>query len=251
MEVLASHTKLPIGCELETGGCVADKTFVWKPYKDSCPLERINVGRFNQDIGGWLVDHENKILFKPTKKSQAPFGCPSTELIATEYADLFLTEHHGFPRMRKQVNLETYIHQTADYLLYQTEKMVASTKESTATIMCQQKFMQEGNGLVPMGRGGQFGRRSGDVLYIFDCQKKIGKIEASTQCYDRIPLEGSPDFVDPYTKVVTKHGVAKECNRTFLEALLTTEGWVALPGLRPIPEPTLYALGDTEVEHED
>ena len=72
MEVLASHTKLPTGCELETGGCVEDKTFVWKPPKDSCPLERINVGSFNQDIGGWLVDHENKILFKPTKKSQAP-----------------------------------------------------------------------------------------------------------------------------------------------------------------------------------
>ena len=62
--------------------------------------------------------------------------------------------------------------------------------------------MQKGNVLVPMGRSGQFGRRSGEVLYIFDCQKKIGKIEASIQCYDRIPLEGSVDYVDPYTRVV-------------------------------------------------
>ena len=85
LKVLASHTKLPADCKLETGGCIADKTFVWKTPEDSCPLERINVGRFSQDLGGWLVDHDNKILFKPTKQSQAPFGCPSTELIATEY----------------------------------------------------------------------------------------------------------------------------------------------------------------------
>ena len=251
MEVLASHTKLPADCELGTGGCVADKTYVWKTPEDSCPLERINVGRFNQDAGGWLVDHGNKILFKPTEKSQAPFGCPSTELIATEYADLFLTEHHGFPRMRKQVNLETYVHQTADYLLYQTEKLVLATRESTTSTMCQQKFTQGGDGLIPMGKRGRFGRRSGDVLYIFECHKKTGKIEAGTQCYDRIPLEGSDDFVDPDTKVVTKHGVAKECNKAFPEALLTLEGWVALPSLRPIPEPALYTLSDTGLEHED
>ena len=251
LEVLASHTKLPDDCELETGGCIADKTYVWKTPEDSCPLERINVGRFNQDLGGWLVDHDNKILFKPTKQSQAPFGCPSTELIATEYADLFLTEHHGFPRMRKQVNLETYVHQTADYLLYQTERLVLATRTSTTTTLCQEKFTQGGDGLIPMGRDGRFGRRSGDVLYIFKCHKKTGKVQASNQCYDRIPLEGSNEFIDPYTKVATKHGVVKECNRAFPEALLTLEGWVALPSLRPIPEPTKYTLSDTGIEHED
>ena len=54
-------------------------------------------------------------------------------------------------------------------------------------------------------------------------------MEADTQCYDRILLEGSADFIDPYTKVVTKHGVAKECNQAFPEALLPLEGWVAVP----------------------
>ena len=35
MKVLASHTKIPAGCELENDGCMADKTFLWKPPEDS------------------------------------------------------------------------------------------------------------------------------------------------------------------------------------------------------------------------
>ena len=117
--------------------------------------------------------------------------------------------------------------------------------------MCQQKFTHRRNGLNPMGKSGHFERPSGDVLYIFSCQNKTGKIEAGTQCYERIPLEGSVYSIDPYTKMVTKHGVVKECNQVFPEALLILKGWVALPSLRPIPEPALHTLGDAGVEHED
>ena len=50
MEVLASYTKHPADFELETGGCVADKMFVWKTPEDICPLERIKRIRFYSSL---------------------------------------------------------------------------------------------------------------------------------------------------------------------------------------------------------
>ena len=99
-------------------------------------------------------------------------------------------------------------------------------------------------------QNGKFGRRSGDILYTFNCVQKTGKLQNSKKCYDRIPLQNQV-YVDPITRIGTRHATSRECNSLFPEAVLTTEGWVALPELRPIKEPNQFVNSKGNVTHED
>ena len=248
VEVVSNHIRLPPECTVETGGCIASaSTYLWNPPNSQCKLVKINTGKFTTE-NGWLVEHNAKLLFKIVDSSQAPFGCPTGQIYHTEYADLYLTKEEHYPHIEESIEIGLYVKQSSDYVLYQTERMTNNLAESTYRDMCKQLYDKSKDEVIPMTNE-KFGRRSGDVLYTFNCMRKTGKIMASKDCHDRIPLENNV-FVDSRTRIATKHATMKECNDLFPEAIRAKEGWISLPNLKPIQEPNKFTRR-TNTTHED
>ena len=248
IEVVNSHVKLPVGCTVETGGCLGERTYTWNPPVNQCPLVKINTGKFTPE-GGWLLEYRAKLLFKITDTSPSPTGCPTGDIFHTEYEDLYLTQEAQFPHIDESIEIGLYVKQSSDYVMYETERLTNNLAESTHHHMCKQLYLKSKDELVEM-TGGRFGRRSGDVLYTFECVQKTGKITGGKSCYDRIPLQNSV-FVDPTTRIGTQHATIKECNQKFPEAIKTNEGWVALPDLSPIKDPSQFQGEMSNMTHED
>ena len=248
VEALNAHIRLPSSCTVKSGGCIAQKTYLWEPPSNRCPLVKINTGKFT-DEQGWLIEHRAKLLFKITDTSQSPTGCPNGDIYHTEYEDLYLTKEPGFPHIGQSLEIGLYVKQSSDYVLYETERMTNAVAKSTSKNLCQQIYTRSKEEVIPM-QNGKFGRRSGDILYTFNCVQKTGKLQNSKKCYDRIPLQNQV-YVDPITRIGTRHATSRECNSLFPEAVLTTEGWVALPELRPIKEPNQFVNSKGNVTHED
>ena len=248
VEALNAHIRLPSSCTVKSGGCIAQKTYLWEPPSNRCPLVKINTGKFT-DEQGWLIEHRAKLLFKITDTSQSPTGCPNGDIYHTEYKDLNITKEPGFPHIGQSLEIGLYVKQSSDYVLYETERMTNAVAKSTSRNLCQQIYTRSKEEVIPM-QNGKFGRRSGDILYTFNCVQKTGKLQNSKKCYDRIPLQNQV-YVDPITRIGTRHATSRECNSLFPEAVLTTEGWVALPELRPIKEPNQFVNSKGNVTHED
>ena len=245
VEALNNHIRLPAACTVKSQGCIARKTYLWNTPTTQCPLEKINTGKFIEEQG-WLVEHRAKLLFKVTDTSQSPIGCPDGEIYHTEYEDLFLTTDYNYPHIGRSIDIGLYVKQSADYVLFKTEKMTNMIAQNSFRDLCQQVWSKEE--VIPIGNGA-FGRRSGDILYTFRCSKKTGKLLTSSKCYDRIPLQNQV-FIDPITRIGTQHSFVVVCNHHFPEAVQTKEGWVSLPELRPIKEPNQF-VKDQNVTHED
>ena len=249
VEVLNTHIRLPSSCELENLGCVVQKTYLWNVPNKQCQLAKINTGKFTEEQG-YVIEHRAKLLFKITDTSPSPIGCPDGEIYHTEYEDLFLTKDYNFPHIGQTLDIGLYVKQSADYVLFETEKMTEELKKNTFKDLCQEVYTKSNEEVMPI-KNGKFGRRSGDVLYIFNCMQKTGKLLTTKKCYDRIPLQNQI-YVDPITRIGTKHATTKECNNLFPEAVLTKEGWISMPELRPMKEPSQYLNNNKgNLTHED
>ena len=248
VEVVNSHVKLPVECSVERGGCLGEKTYLWNTPSSQCPLMKINTGKFTSE-GEWLLEHRAKLLFKITDTSPSPTGCPTGTIFHTEYEDLYLTQEGQFPHIGESIEIGLYVKQSADYIMYATEKLTNNLAENTHSNMCKQLYIKSKDEVIEMSSG-RFGRRSGDVLYTFECVQKTGQVIASEQCYDRIPLRNNI-FVDPINRIGTKHSTIKECNALFPEAIRTNEGWVAMPNLSPIKDPSQVQGRKNIMTHED
>ena len=248
IEVVSSHVKLPADCTIETGGCLGERTYMWNPPVNQCPLVKINTGKFTTE-GEWLLEHRAKLLFKITDTSPSPIGCPTGNIFHTEYEDLYLTQEGQFPHIGESIEIGLYVKQSSDYVMYETERLTNNVAENTHSRMCKQLYIKSKDEVIEMSDG-RFGRRSGDVLYTFDCIQKTGKVMGSKQCYDRIPLKNNI-FVDPTTRIGTRHATIKECNKLFPEAIKTNEGWIAMPNLSPIKDPSQFQGRMSNTSHED
>ena len=249
VEVVNNHVKLRAECTVEAGGCIGQKTYLWNPPSTQCPLVKINTGKFITDRNGWTVEHNAKLLFKISETGQSPFGCPTGEIYHTEYADLYLTKDEHYPHIDEAIEIGLYVKQSSDYVLYEAERLTTNIAESTYRDMCKQLYEKSKDEVITMTNE-KFGRRSGDILYTFNCVKKTGKLMASKQCRDRIPLENQI-YVDSITRIGTQHASIQECNDLFPEAVKVKEGWVALPNLKPIQEPNKFQGRRANLTHED
>ena len=222
------------GKTIETGGCLGERTYTWNPPVNQCPLVKINTRKLTTE-GEWLLEHRAKLLFKITDTSPSPTVCPMGSIFHTEYEDLYLTQEGQFPHIGESIEIGLYVKQSSDYVMYETKRLTNNVTESTHRLMCKQLYIKSKDEVIEMSDG-QFGRHSGDILYTFDCVKKTGKVMGGKQCYDRIPLKNNI-FVDPTTRIGTRHATIKECNKLFPEAIKTNEGWIAMPNLSPIKDP--------------
>ena len=92
IEVVDERLRLPRQCELKNHGCAtADKMYVWLPPEEQCPLEKARTVEMTE-MDGYLVDANNKILLKKGHLTPSPVGCPTAEVYATEYPNIYLTQ---------------------------------------------------------------------------------------------------------------------------------------------------------------
>ena len=90
IEALNDHVILP--CDANQGSCKQDGwTYIWDTTPIECPLMMVQIGNFRKE-GDYLVDHELKLLFKPTSETQTDGipGCPTGKVLYTDQKNIVL-----------------------------------------------------------------------------------------------------------------------------------------------------------------
>ena len=247
VETTSSHLRLPKECAPESGHCTAEgTTYLWE-YHRPCPLVKIRAIQL-QNEGDYLVDHVNKLLFKEMDKSRFPPECGGNHGLYyyTEYDDLYLTEEKGEFELVTEINVGTYLQSRDEYLSYQFEKKSQSLTHSIQQQLCSTNYQQstDNTNSIVRVQGDHFGRRMGDIMYVFKCKSKSAEVANLKQCYNRIPIHaenGDLLFVDPVTKVSTQHASVIPCPpESFATAILTREEkWISInPDIKIRPKPS-------------
>ena len=149
-----------------------DKTYVWKTIEHRCLLEGVRQIRVVKE-GNLLIDHKNKVIFNQTGIVPSPAGCPTTDLLKTEYVDLFLSQVPTFPVTSDNLEIDKDINNCDNYLSYRTKQLARDTKTIMGSNICKQKYV--GDEIIQIDQK-HFGQIKGDVLYVFDCVDKITKL---------------------------------------------------------------------------
>ena len=250
VEALTDHVRLPAGCTLEVRGCVTnEQTYIWTAPANTCPYQKIRTGIFSHE-GKWLVDHDLKIVLTIEDRSKTPTSCTPTTVYYTEYKSIFLTEATDFEQVT-EVDITLFTKTSDDYVLYTSEKASQHLREFYDTEVCRQKYMKTGQEIINLGD--VMAKRNGDVLYVFKCEEKVGKVKASEVCYDKIPLEDGKTFVDPITRIASKFRAVRDCNIHFPQMVETLDGWISInPELKQVTAPGSVPIASQETDtHED
>ena len=252
VEALTDHVRLPQSCTLEARGCTTnDVTFIWQPPTVSCPFQKIRVGTFQRETGGWLVDHDHKLVFKIDDTSKSPPSCTPADIHYTEYPAIFLSKATDWDQVQ-EVDIALFAKTSDDYVLYTSERLYTAERSYYQGSICQEKYLRTDTNIITLNDG-NMAKRNGDVLYVFKCEDKIGKILASDVCFDKIPLDDGITFVDPITRIATQFKTIRDCNTHFPQIIETLDGWVSInPELKQVKPPQGNpAIEHTETPHED
>ena len=82
----------------------------------------------------------------------------------------------------------------------------------------------------------------GDSYLTFTCKQKTGRILETTECFEEILLVGNL-YVDPVTRLASKHGTPIPCSRYFPLIIRTQNVWLELPHLKTRPAPAIKNHG--------
>ena len=247
VETTSTHLRLPKECTPESGHCIAEgTTYLWE-YRRPCPLVKIRSIQL-QTEGDYLVDHTNKLLFKEMDAARFPPECPGHHgtYYYTEYDKIYLTEESGEFEMVTEINVSTYLQSRDEYLSYQFEKRSQTLSHSIQQQLCSSNYQQGTDNFNSIVRiqGDHFGRRMGDIMYVFKCKAKSAEVASLKQCYNRIPVKvenGDLLFVDPVTRVITQHASVIPCPpESFATSILTREEkWISInPDLKIRSKPS-------------
>ena len=249
VEVTSDHIKLPRTCKVSQGGCqTALKTYFWTPPSKKCKFQELRRVKMKQ-LGNYLIDDKTKVLLKVLGKTPSPSKCPTATLFLTEYHDIFLTTNQNFPKFGTTIEIDTFITSLADYTLFHAEQAIQKAISAAKSQICQQKYELNDNKIHALGDG-HFSSRNGDVLYLFQCKMKTGKIDPKEQCYADIPIEGG--FVSSADKLLIKTSSPVRCNKNFPQEIRTKEGWITLtPTPTKVQPPMKMPLKHYLINHED
>lgn len=250
IEALNDHVILP--CDANQGSCKQDGwTYIWDTTPIECPLMMVQIGNFRKE-GDYLVDHELKLLFKPTSETQTDGipGCPTGKVLYTDQKNIVLSETmDGFPWIDHQIDLLLYSNQKDDYLMYTLEKQTSGIEAGLSTKLCSNENAIQGHP-VHLGEN-KFGKRRGDILYTYECPVKTANIKGMGKtCVDKIPTDEGV-FIDPITKIGSKHAAEVDCNEHFPLTIKTAEGWLSVSAeVRLITDPQILQRTETIHSHE-
>ena len=254
VEATFDHVKLPKSCTAAAGGCVTrDWTYVWDPAPMKCPLMKVQEGTFAHE-NGYLVDHQLKLLFKVTGENSGLPGCPPGKLMYTEQRGIVLSKVKGYPWIDRQLDIATWSDQKDDYIVYTMERTAGKLENSIEKRLCNSKFAELSDSstqVIPMEKD-RFARRMGDLLYIFKCPEKVGKVAPmKNACMNKVPLEGGL-YMNPFTRIASKHASKMDCSSHFPLTILSEDGWITISDtVQPAIAPRDMKLLDEKVEHEN
>ena len=249
VEATTTHVRLPKSCRMKSGGCItAAWTYVWNPPSNECPLVKVRETRLTKEKG-YYVDHHLKLLFEVTETGQSPSSCTPTEIMYTNFESLYLSKVSDFEQLT-EVDITIYTNMRDDYTMFQMEAMTNQVADNTEVGICKNKYQDDPSEIIKMSHG-QFGRRNGDVIYIFRCQEKVGKIATVSNCGNKIPIENNL-FVDPYTRIVTDHWAVRDCNTHYPMMVNSMDGWVTInPDVRPAKAPAEVQVVGGNISHHE
>ena len=251
VEALFDHVKLPRSCTPAAGGCVAnDWTYIWNPEPIKCKLMKVQQGVFTKE-NGFLVDHKLKLLFKITGENAGLPGCPPGKLMYTEQRGIVLSQNRDYKWIDRQIDLTLFTDQKDDYIVYKLEQAAGKLKNNMNKKLCNNRYSTFTNGIVPMNED-RFAKRIGDILYTFTCPEKMGKIKPMHDtCVSKIPLE-SGLYMDPTSRIASKHASKIECSNHFPLTILSEDGWVTVSDtIKPAIAPTDMKLLKEKTGHEN
>lgn len=254
VEATFDHVKLPKSCTASAGGCVTrDWTYIWDPAPIACPLMKVQEGNFVHE-NGYLVDHQLKLLFKTTGENSGLPGCPPGKLVYTEQRGIVLSKNSGYPWIDRQLDLATWSDQKDDYIAYTLERAAGKLENNIEKKLCNSKFAEltdSSTQVIPM-KNDKFAKRLGDILFIFKCPEKIGKVAPmKNACINKVPLEGGL-YMNPFTRIASKHASKMDCSSHFPLTILSEDGWITISDtIQPAIAPREMKLLDEKVEHEN
>jgi len=245
VEATFDHVKLPKSCTATAGGCVTrDWTYIWDPAPIACPLMKVQEGNFVHE-NGYLVDHQLKLLFKMTGENAGLPGCPPGKLVYTEQRGIVLSKNSGYPWIDRQLDLATWSDQKDDYIAYTLERAAGKLENNIGKKLCNSKFAELTDSsaqVIPMKKD-KFAKRLGDILFIFKCPEKIGKVAPmKNACINKVP----------FTRIASKHASKMDCSSHFPLTILSEDGWITISDtIQPAIAPREMKLLDEKVEHEN
>lgn len=255
VESVGDHIKFPDSCSIGAGGCVtADGTYVWKRPDNTCPfLLAREDGEFYTE-GDYLVDHNLKLRLKLTTSAQMSNNCPTGMIYYTDNPDIYLTTTNGYQKLSApDIDIFLYVNSRADYLQWNIEKSKSQLQNFVKARVCNQQYTKTQNEIFKID--GHNALRRGDTLFLFSCTKKTGKLISSSKCYNSLMVETPTQetiFVDPITRIASKHGVETECDQQFPLTIETdAEGWVAISNvIKPVAAPQEMFVEEAKLQHE-
>ena len=253
IEVVDERLRLPRQCELKNHGCTtADKVYVWLPPPEECLLEKARTVEM-KEMDGYLVDTNHKILLHKGHLTPSPAGCPTAEVYATEYPDIYLTQNSDhWPSLNADLDVIDFISARDDYIVFFMEGLLQQQQQNVIDKLCHRSMTQQSNEILQVADSNEFIRRNGDVIEHFHCAMKVAAIaDDATSCYADIPLKRG--FVKAYNRLFTEHSARLPCNPHFGLKVLTEENiWIELnPIAKQIDEPSTLPSNILEYQHED
>lgn len=250
VEALNDHVRLPKKCTATSGGCITNEwTYVWHADPIRCPLRKIQEASFVEE-DGYLVDHNLKMLFTKTSETSGIPGCPPGKVFYTDQHGISLTQSSGYEWISRNLKLEVFSNNKDDYIMWQLEHQLEGTRKNINKKLCNTKYDEKRDEIIPLGED-RYGKRRGDILFSFTCPEKIGKImPMSPTCHTKIPLE-TGIFMDPETRIATKHASLTDCKTHFPITMKSMDGWITIStSIQPAVAPREVRLKGGKIQHE-
>ena len=135
--------------------------------------------------------------------------------------------------------------------MFVQEQAAGKLRNSLNRQLCNNKYATLHDEIVHL-HGEVFSKRRGDILYTFKCPQKMGKvIPMKGTCLNKVPLETAV-FVDPVTKIGSKHASKVDCANHFPLTVLSEDGWitVSLSHLQPAVAPEEVKMEGGKLKHD-
>ena len=254
--VTNDHITLP--CKYELGVCaLVGATYIWKHrLNDACPLQKVRSIKAKHIKNHWLMDKENKIILKTFGRFEAWLpGCPTVEIINTEYDDLKIVKKENgkkFPKFDDDIEISTYVKAIAEYVLWDNNEKLRQEKRKWRKRICVDNNNQiKPNELMRIGES-EFQLLKGNQLMIMKCKRKTATIVKVKECFENSVAIKQPNgqigYVDVTKRVLQEHKIEAPCNSHFPLVVKCLEGWIAVdPELKKINSPDKMELN----EHND